>query len=407
MGVSRLDGEELDVNVEHVHGRALNRQRADMAGLDAVSVHEAGHFDACFLRQVGDQVTRIENVAADLVGRVGHNGFHDMGRILPGALVSLDAGLEELCVFFLPGLDLVDAAAGVLIQRNVVAVDELGIAALDVEAVVLRIMLTGFCYIVAEIADVIEAHLVLEVGLRHLGLDAGLDLGIQIVAVLVLDLQKPCHMVDACDQFLSAFQLVLKADAGQKILGADLHAVAEADGLHACIALHVAGQHSHGVGVVEKESVRADLLHIPGKILHDRDGPERAHDAADSQCVGNSLAKAVLLGDLEVDDGRGIITAYLDRVDDEGGAAERGLAILYAEIALDLSIAAQHFAHGFQDRAALLKPCPVDIIQCENAVPQRFAAHAVSNDISCENGASRTHKCDLHCKSPSFYCFLV
>ena len=397
--MGRLDSEELHIDVEHVHRGALDRQRTDVAGMDAVAVHEAGHFDAGLLRKVGNQMSGVEDIAANLVRRIGHDGLHDMGRVFPGALVGLDAGLEEFLVLLLPGLDLVDAAAGVFIQRNVVAVDELGIAALNIKSVVLCIVLAGLCYIVAEIADIVKAHLVLEIGLRHLSLDAGLDLGIEVVAVLVLDLQKPCHMVDACDQFLSAFQLVLKADAGQQILGADLHAVAQTDGLDAGIALHVAGEHSHRIGVIEKERVRADLLHIPGKILHDRNRSERAHDPADAQCVGNSLAETVFLGNLEVDDGCGIVSADLDRVDDKCGAAERSLAILYAEIALDLSVAAEDLAHGFQDCAALLQPRSIDIIQGEHAVPERFTAHAVANDISCKDGASGTHKCDLHTDS--------
>ena len=225
-----FDRQELCTDVGHVHSHALGRERAYMAGMDTIAVHKAGNFHACFLRQVADEVPCVEDIAADLVRCVRHNGFHNVGSIFPGALMCFDTRLKEFFVLFLPGFDLVDTAARILVQRDVVALDELRIAALDIEAVVLGVVLARLGAVVAEVADVVEADLVLKFGIRYFGIDAGLDLGIEVVAVSVPDIKEPCHVVDAGDQLFAAFQLVFHADGGQQVLGADLDAVAETDG---------------------------------------------------------------------------------------------------------------------------------------------------------------------------------
>ena len=86
--------------------------------------------------------------------------------------------------------------------------------------------------------------------------------------------------------------------------------MAETDGLDRGAAQHRAGEHRHRVRVVQKPGVRSDLFDVARKVEHDRDRPQRPEDAADAECVGDGLAQAELLRDLEVDDGGGFIAAH-------------------------------------------------------------------------------------------------
>ena len=58
-----------------------------------------------------------------------------------------------------------------------------------------------------------------------------------------------------------------------------------------------------------------------------RDRAQPAHDAADAERVGDRLAQAELLRDLEVDHGARLVAADLDHVDRVVGAVERGAAV--------------------------------------------------------------------------------
>ena len=162
----------------------------------------------------------------------------------------LDAVFQQFRVLFFPGLDLVDAAARIFVQRNVVALDELGIFAFNVKDIVLRVVFTGFRAIVAEMIDIVQAYLIREIRIRHLIRHPGFDLRIKVCAVFVPDLQKPGHMVDAGNQLLALRKPVLHPQLLQKTLRTDLYAVAEPHGLNGSVTEHIAGQHGHGIGVV-------------------------------------------------------------------------------------------------------------------------------------------------------------
>ena len=136
--------------------------------------------------------------------------YYDVGSVFPGTLMGFDTGLKELGIFFFPGFDLLYAAARIFVQWDIVPPDELGIAALNVESVVLGVVFAGLSTIVAEIADIVKTHLVFEIGLLYFGGDAGFDLRIEVVSLFVADVKEPGHVVDPGDQFLSAFELVLK-----------------------------------------------------------------------------------------------------------------------------------------------------------------------------------------------------
>ena len=136
------------------------------------------------------------------------------------------AVLQNIGFFFLPALDLVDAAARVLVERDVVRLDQLRVFRLDEQRIVLGVVLARLGAVVAEPADVFVAHHVLVLFGGVLFGGAAFDFGIQVAAVLVGDLQKPCHVVDAGDQLAASLELILHAEAGQKIARAGLHAVA-------------------------------------------------------------------------------------------------------------------------------------------------------------------------------------
>ena len=174
LGMSSFDGQQLHVDVGHVHCCTLYGQSTHAAGIDTHAIDQTGNLNTGICRQVGDQVAGIQHVAADLVGSIGDDAFHDPGSIFVRTGMLLHTALLQLCVFLLPAFDLVDAAAGILIQRNVVALDQLRIIALDVECIVLRIVLTGLGAVVAEMLDVIQANLVLELGICQLCIDLGL-----------------------------------------------------------------------------------------------------------------------------------------------------------------------------------------------------------------------------------------
>jgi len=257
-------------------------------------------------------------------------------------------------------------------------------------------MLARFGAIVTETVDVVEAHHVVVLLLFIFCLGAAADFRVEVVAVLVLDLQQPAHVVDAGDQLLAPFKLVLHAQRLEQASGTDLDRVAQSDRLDAGMPEHVAGQHRHRVGVVDQEGVGADFLDVAGEIGHDRDGAQRPHDAADPERVGDRLAQAVLFRDFKVDDRAGVVAADLDGVDDEGRAAQGIPAVFDPEITLDpRSPLVDVVVDDGQHHLRLLEPVCVDVVQADLAVAERFGRHAVAQDIFGKNGAAGAHKGNL------------
>ena len=78
---SRFDGEKLNVDISHIHSRALNGQTSDVCRLDSELVDKARNLYAGICGQIVDK-TAIEHVTADLVGSVGNYSVHNAGGIL-------------------------------------------------------------------------------------------------------------------------------------------------------------------------------------------------------------------------------------------------------------------------------------------------------------------------------------
>ena len=204
-------------------------------------------------------------------------------------------------------------------------------------------------------------------------------------------------MVDAGNQLLPPLQLVLHAKAPEKILGADLNAVAQAHGLNTGIAQHEACKNGHGIGVVQEKGIGADLLHIPGKGLHYRDGPQAPHNTADPQGVGNGLPQAVFLGNLKVNHGTRIVAAHLDGIDHEISSPQGLFPLLLPQIAPQPGTVFVHIGvNGLQNPLAFLQPHRVNVIKRNLTVPQRGSTHDIAQNIPGKNGASGTHKSNFH-----------
>ena len=178
-------------------------------------------------------------------------------------------------------------------------------------------MFAGLGAVVAEVADIIKAnHIIMLLLFVHLP-GSPADFGIQVISIPVPNFQQPSHVIDAGDQLFSTLQPVCHIQFIQQCFRADLHTVAQAHSLDLGVAQHIAGKHGHGIGIVQKPCLRADLLHIPGEFLHHRDGPQGPHNAADAQRVGNGLTQAVFLGDFKINYRTGVISAHLNGIDNK------------------------------------------------------------------------------------------
>ena len=209
-------------------------------------------------------------------------------------------------------------------------------------------------------------------------------------------------MVDAGNLLLQG-RFRLYPQSLQQAGSADLDAVAQTHGMYPGIPLHIAGQNGHGVGVVEQPGVGTNLLHVPGEFGHDGDGPQAAHDAADAKGVGDGLAQAVLFGDLEIDDGAGLISAHLDGVYHKICTAQCFLAVFHTQIVPDHSPLPIDIAvNGGEDPMAFLQAGRINIIKCNLYIVKSFAKHGVSQHIFGKNGASGAHKGYFHFSFFSF-----
>ena len=175
--------------------------------------------------------------------------------------------------------------------------------------------------------------------------------------------------------------------------------MAQAHGLYVGVPQHVPGEHGHGVGVIQEQGVGAHLLHIPGEVVHHRDGAQGPHNAPDAQGVGDGLAQAVLFGHLKVDDGAGVVQPHLDGVHHEIRPPQGVLPVLHPQVGGDFRVAPHGLVHGADDLRALRQPGAVNVVQGEFRLPQYRAAQAVPQHVPGKDGAARPHKSDLFHKS--------
>ena len=171
--------------------------------------------------------------------------------------------------------------------------------------------------------------------------------------------------------------------------------MAQADGLDAGAAQHRAGEHRHGVGVVQKQRVGADLFHVARKVEHHGDGAQRAEDAADAQGIGDGLSQAVFFRHFKVDDGAGIVEPHLNGVDDVIRAAQRVLAVLHAQVCFDAHLVSVVAVDVFQHHPGILQALRIDVVKRNGALGQRGGHHGIAQHVLGKHRAARPHKGNL------------
>ena len=178
-GEDRLREQRLHVDIGLHQRRQMRRQRAHFGRLDAVGVHQAGHFHTAALRQVVDEII-VSHVAVHHAWLAGPDGVHDGAGIFAGgfhlnALPALIA-LQLL----MPVGQLLDAAFRVFIQRHFIASEKVIAARLDKPWRVFREMLRGLGDKVAQLFehfiadDVFAARVAVQVRLRRPPVGVGL-----------------------------------------------------------------------------------------------------------------------------------------------------------------------------------------------------------------------------------------
>ena len=273
--------------------------------------------------------------------------------------------------------------------------------ALDPVGEVLGAVFRGFGEVVAEVAHHLEPHHVAVAraagarGAVQLG-GAALHLGVEILSGGA-QLQQPRLVVDAGNAPLGGRRIVLHLQFLQQARHAGLHRVAQADRPHRAPAQHRAGHHRHRVGVVQQPRLRRRLLHVPRQVEHHRNGAQRAEDAADPQRVADGLAQAVALGHLEVDHRARLVTAHLNGVDHEVGAAQRLPPRAGAQVGLDPGAAGVEVAvQGSEHRLRLAQALGVDVVQGDGGGAQWLGQQAVADDVLDEHGRAGADEGDLH-----------
>ncbi|OQA87503.1 MAG: hypothetical protein BWY31_00671 [Lentisphaerae bacterium ADurb.Bin242] len=331
-----------------------------------------------------------------------------------GKLVRKIGMMGDLLILFLPVLDLVDAAARILVQRNSVFFDQFRIGGLDPVGGVFGVVLAGLGHIIAEAVHHFQSDQVavsvffgkmsaeflhgLYAELAHFGID---------VPAVPCQFEKPRHVIDSgnlravtevrgVNSFAVMLFIVVHPEGVQQRFHADLDRMAEADGLDGSSAEHRAGEHRHRIGVVQEPGVRADFLHVVRKVQHDGNRPEGAEDAADAEGVGDGLAQPVFFRDLEVDHGRGLIAAHLNGIDHEMGSLESFLPVGRAQVSGDLRASLiDVFIQVLQNGQGFLQAVRIDVVQRDFGILKRFPAHAISKHVLGENSAARSHESDF------------
>ena len=199
-----FDCQQLAVDVGHIHGSENRGQCSDIGGMDPHSVYETRDFHTSLLREITDQMTGIQYIAADGIRLIQNDSFHDIRSIFPGSFMSQIRIFRKRLAQVFPAFDLTDTASGIFIQRNVELIDHLRITGLDIKRIIFRIVFTGLCAVITQLVDIIITDHVMVLLCPVLFGCPLLDFRIKVMSLFILDRQKPGHMIDAGDQFLAS-----------------------------------------------------------------------------------------------------------------------------------------------------------------------------------------------------------
>ncbi len=178
---------------------------------------------------------------------------------------------------------------------------------------------------------------------------------------------------------------------GQLVGGAE-HAVAEPDVADVRALVQRPRQDRHRVGIVQQQRVRAELLHILRDVEHDRDRAQATHDATDAERVADRLPQTILLGNLEIPDGRRLVPADLDHVDDVVGPLQRLAPVGRRE---DLRLRAGLVRDAQRHGLGVPQPVSVDVHEVNGAVVKLGKGKKIPQQVAGENGAACSNEDDL------------
>ena len=123
-----------------------------------------------------------------------------------------------------------------------------------------------------------------------------------------------------------------------------------------------------------------------------------AHDAPDSKRVGNGLTQAVLLGNLEIRHGAGLIAPDLKRSDDKIRTVHRRAAVGMRRHSRPSTGGLNHLAHH---HLAFRKAHGINVHQRKVAIGQSRRQESVAHDILHENRGTCSNKGDFrHLTAP-------
>ena len=93
-GQRRFNGQQLRIDVGHIHRRTLGRQCADISTVDSRAIDQTGNFHHRIGRQIGDESV-VQHIAADLENSVGVDGINDSGTVFLAPLVSQRRSIQQ------------------------------------------------------------------------------------------------------------------------------------------------------------------------------------------------------------------------------------------------------------------------------------------------------------------------
>ncbi len=281
---------------------ALGGQRADMDGMNAVSIHQHRDFHAGAQRQVGDEI-RVQHVAIEFVHFSAHQSVDDICRVFMSTVKHNGRlGSEPFLYFFLPRI----LAAAIFLQnvgilarvparaRIAILFDQVG--ALAEPPVIFRV-------VPARLGDIFserEIHLVADnlhvVDFFACG-NGFMDLRVRVHAV-DFEIEIPRLMVNTRAGVGDLIQPC--ADPPAEHLRRPLHGVAESRRRDKTLALNRAAQHRHRISVVEQGRLRAVFFHVAHDVHHRVDGAQETKNPRRTARVAHVGIHAVFLGDFDI-----------------------------------------------------------------------------------------------------------
>jgi hypothetical protein len=207
----------------------------------------------------------------------------------------------------------------------------------------------------------------------------------------LLEARVEGHVVDA--RALVADVLVVLAEILRELEGRALHRMAEPDMADVGRELRQRpAVDRHRVHILKHQRVGAELAHVLRDVEKHGHGAQAPHDAADAERVGDGLAQAVSLRDLEIGDGAGLVARHLDHDDDEVGARERLAPVGRRG---DDGRDGERVGDLLRDDARRPEPLLVDVVKRDLAICEDIVEQDVADEVLHEDRAAGADQRDF------------